>query len=373
MKLLICFGTRPEALKLFPVVGAAKSFEPNLLTKICVTGQHRQMLDQVLSLTGLRPDFDLDLMSDGQSLAEITSRALTGITQVIEGARPDFIVVQGDTTSAMAVAMAAFYKKIRVAHVEAGLRSGNLHSPWPEEANRKIVGTLADIHFAPTPRAQENLLREGVPAKKILITGNTVVDTLMHFSAMIDRETSLSKTLATSFPFLRDSSKVILVTAHRRENFDGGIEQICDALELLARRDDVQIVYPTHLNPKVLDVVRRRLGATEQIHLLPPQEYLPFVYLMKRSFLILTDSGGVQEEAPSLGKPVLVMRDNTERPEGVEAGTARLVGARRDAIVAGASLLLDDAEAYSDMTRRHNPYGDGQASKRIIEALVNHA
>lgn len=370
-RLLIVFGTRPEALKCFPVARAALD-HPGFLTHICVTGQHRQLLDQVIELTRLPVHYDLDIMQPGQTLFDVTARVLTGMAEVIDKARPDIVMVQGDTTTAMAGALAAFYKRIPVAHLEAGLRSHNIHSPFPEELNRKIAGNIATWHFAPTTLARENLIAEGTPADNIFVTGNTVIDTLLHFSATIDADTLMNAELAARFPYLDPSKKLILVTGHRRENFDGGIERICRALEVLAARGDVQVVFPVHPNPNVRGVVDARIGNVPDIHLIDPQDYLPFVYLMKRSYLVLTDSGGVQEEVPSLGKPVLVMRDNTERPEGVAAGTARLVGTDIDKILSNANSLLDDQTAYSGMAGRHNPYGDGQASTRIIEELLRH-
>jgi UDP-N-acetylglucosamine 2-epimerase len=324
-KLLIVFGTRPEALKCFPVAMAA--IESRYLdTEICVTAQHREMVDSVIALTGMPVDYDLDVMSHGQTLFDVTAKVLKGMEAVLERSQPDIVMVQGDTTTAMTAALAAFYKRIPVAHIEAGLRSHNIDSPFPEELNRLIAGNIATWHFAPTAEARDNLIAEGKDKSRIFVTGNTVIDTLLHFSGAIDADDVVSAELAARFPFLDASKRLILVTGHRRENFDGGIGRICTALKLLATRGDVQIVYPVHPNPNVRGVVEAELGQTPNIHLIDPQDYLPFLYLQKRSYLVLTDSGGVQEEAPSLGKPVLVMRDNTERPEGVAAGTARLVG-----------------------------------------------
>lgn len=364
------FGTRPEALKCFPIVRAALA-EPGCVTETCVTAQHRDMVDQVIELTGLPVSYDLDIMRPGQTLFDVTVRVLQGMEEVLERAKPDAVVVQGDTTTAMTAALAAFYKRIPVAHVEAGLRSHDINSPFPEELNRKIAGNIATWHFAPTEQARGNLLAEGVAADKITVTGNTVIDTLLHFSSEIDSNTGLRSTISAHFPFLDPARKIILTTAHRRENFDGGIQRICDALKTLASRPDVQIVYPVHPNPNVRSVVGAELGQMRNIHLIDPQEYLPFLYLLKQSHLVLTDSGGVQEEAPSLGKPVLVMRENTERPEGVEAGTARLVGTDIEKIVSNANQLLDDRGAYLGMATRHNPYGDGHAGRRIVEELLN--
>ncbi|HEY4202429.1 MAG TPA: UDP-N-acetylglucosamine 2-epimerase (non-hydrolyzing) [Devosiaceae bacterium] len=370
-RLLIVFGTRPEALKCFPVARAALA-HPGFVTEICVTAQHREMVDQVIELTGMPVDYDLDIMQPGQTLFDVTSRVLTRMAEVLEQSKPDIVMVQGDTTTAMTAALAAFYKRIPVAHIEAGLRSHNINSPFPEELNRKIAGDIATWHFAPTTEARDNLLAEGKNPDTIFVTGNTVIDTLLHFSGAMDGDQLMRDDLAARFPFLDASKKLILVTGHRRENFDGGIDRICTALKVLATRGDVQIIYPVHPNPNVRDVVNAQLGGVPNIHLVDPQDYLPFLYLQKRSHLVLTDSGGVQEEAPSLGKPVLVMRENTERPEGVAAGTARLVGTDVDKILLNANRLLDDPAAYRGMAERHNPYGDGRASARIVEELLRH-
>ncbi|MER8725861.1 UDP-N-acetylglucosamine 2-epimerase (non-hydrolyzing) [Mesorhizobium sp. M1027] len=370
-KLLIVFGTRPEALKCFPVARAALA-HPGFITEICITAQHREMVDQVVELTGLPVHHDLNIMQPGQSLFDVTSRVLLGMAEVLDKAKPDIVMVQGDTTTAMAAALAAFYKRIPVAHVEAGLRSHNVNSPFPEELNRKIAGDIATWHFAPTVQARDNLIAEGKAESTIFVTGNTVIDTLLHFSSAIDADRLMNAKLAARFPFLDPSKKMILVTGHRRENFDGGIQRICTALKGLAARGDVQIVYPVHPNPNVRSVVNAELEGVPNIHLVEPQDYLPFLYLQKQSYLVLTDSGGVQEEAPSLGKPVLVMRENTERPEGIVAGTARLVGTDVEKILFNANRLLDDQAAYRRMAERHNPYGDGRASNRIVEELLHH-
>lgn len=370
-KLLIVFGTRPEALKCFPVARAALA-HPGFITEICITAQHREMVDQVVELTGLPVHHDLNIMQPGQSLFDVTSRVLLGMAEVLDKAKPDIVMVQGDTTTAMAAALAAFYKRIPVAHVEAGLRSHNINSPFPEELNRKIAGDIATWHFAPTVQARDNLIAEGKAESTIFVTGNTVIDTLLHFSSAIDTDRLMNAKLAARFPFLDPSKKMILVTGHRRENFDGGIQRICTALKGLAARGDVQIVYPVHPNPNVRSVVNADLEGVPNIHLVEPQDYLPFLYLQKQSYLVLTDSGGVQEEAPSLGKPVLVMRENTERPEGIVAGTARLVGTDVEKILFNANRLLDDQAAYRGMAERHNPYGDGRASNRIVEELLHH-
>lgn len=370
-KLLIVFGTRPEALKCFPVARAALA-RPDLVTEICVTAQHREMVDQVIKLTGMPVHYDLDAMRPGQSLFDVTNKVLVGMETVLEQSKPDIVMVQGDTTTAMAAALAAFYKRIPVAHVEAGLRSHNMDSPFPEELNRRIAGDIATWHFAPTTEARANLLAEGKDASRIFVTGNTVIDTLLHFSDQVDADKSMNAGLAAGFPFLEVGKKLILVTGHRRENHEGGIERICTALKVLATRGDVQIVYPVHPNPNVRRVVEAQLGGVPNVFLIEPQDYLPFLYLQKQSYLVLTDSGGVQEEAPSLGKPVLVLRDNTERPEGVAAGTARLVGTQVDLILSNANRLLDDPAAYRGMSEQHNPYGDGRASARILEELLRY-
>jgi UDP-N-acetylglucosamine 2-epimerase (non-hydrolysing) len=367
-RLLIVFGTRPEALKCFPVAQAARA-HPGFITEICVTAQHREMVDKVVALTGMPVDYDLNIMSAGQTLFDVTTRVLEGMEDVLKRAKPDIVMVQGDTTTAMAAALAAFYKRIPVAHIEAGLRSHNVQSPFPEELNRLVVGNIASWHFAPTEEARHNLLAEGKDAARIFVTGNTVIDTLVHFSSALDADAGLTASAGAPFPFLDPGKKLVLVTGHRRENFDGGIERICAALKVLATRGDVQVVYPVHPNPNVQNVVRAQLGGVPNVFLIQPQDYLPFLYLQKRSYLILTDSGGVQEEAPSLGKPVLVMRDNTERPEGVAAGTARLVGTDIERIVSNANRLLDDTDSYRAMSETHNPYGDGRASARILEEL----
>ncbi len=368
-KILIVFGTRPEAIKMAPVVKvlqASNAFD----VRVCVTAQHRQMLDQVLELFGIVPEYDLNIMQPGQDLTDITCRVLTELREVLKAFRPDKVLVHGDTTTAFAASLAAYYQQIPVGHVEAGLRTGNIYSPWPEEINRKLAGTITDLHFAPTPLAAENLKRENVPSAQIVVTGNTVIDALLEVIRRIQADQALTDKLATQFNFLNPQKKLLLVTGHRRESFGGGFERICQALAQLAGRDDLEIVYPVHLNPNVREPINRLLGACNNIHLIEPQDYLPFVYLMNRAYLILTDSGGIQEEAPSLGKPVLVMRDTTERPEAVQAGTVKLVGTDSEKIVREASELLDDRQAYEVMGFAHNPYGDGQAAIRIVEALI---
>lgn len=369
-RVMAAFGTRPEAIKMAPVVAALRA-NPDIDVLVAVTAQHRQMLDQVLELFGIEPDEDLDLMQPGQALPELFGRILVGMTGVLERHRPDLVLVHGDTSTTFGAALAAFYAKAAVGHVEAGLRTGDLQAPWPEEANRRLTAPLTTLHFAPTERSARNLLDEGMPPASVHVTGNTVIDALLAVVAKIEGSAALRESLAARFPFLDPSRRLVLVTGHRRENFGGGFEQICQALADLADRGDVQVVYPVHLNPNVQEPVKRILAGKEGVVLVEPLDYLPFVYLMSRAHLILTDSGGVQEEAPSLGKPVLVMRDTTERPEAVEAGTVRLVGTDRARIVAEASRLLDDAEAYQAMSRAHNPYGDGTAAARIAAIVAD--
>ncbi len=336
-----------------------------LVVKVCVTAQHRQMLDQVLELFEITPDYDLDLMRPGQTLPQLTSNILLGMDGVLADYSPDWVLVHGDTSTTMATSLAAYYRQVGVAHVEAGLRTHNLYSPWPEEGNRQITGRLAGLHFAPTEESRINLMREGIVAGKIHVTGNTVIDALLGMGKRIDTNESLRSKLAACFPFLDPSRRLVLVTGHRRENFGGGFESICHALKDIAREPSVQVVYPVHLNPQVQEPVRRILGNAEQVHLIEPVDYLPFIYLMKCSHLILTDSGGIQEEAPSLGKPVLVMRDTTERPEAVAAGTVRLVGTHHSRILNETLTLLNDQAVYQRMAFAHNPYGDGVACQRI--------
>ena len=368
-RVLVVFGTRPEAIKLAPVVKAFRELSV-FEVHVCVTAQHRQMLDQVLELFEIVPDVDLDLMQPGQDLTDLTARLLKGVRGVLRDWRPDLVLVQGDTTTAFAASLAAHYERVAVGHVEAGLRTGNIYSPWPEEMNRRMTTVLSTHHFAPTQWARENLLREGIAAESVHVTGNTVIDALLAVVARLQSENSLRTGFEQQFGFLNPSRKLILVTGHRRESFGPGFERICHALRALGEREDVELVYPVHLNPNVQEPVGRILGSCANIHLIGPLDYLPFVYLMTRAHLIVTDSGGVQEEAPSLGKPVLVMRDTTERPEAVEAGTARLVGTDDRRIVAEASRLLDDPVAYRDMAQAHNPYGDGQAAKLIARVCA---
>jgi UDP-N-acetylglucosamine 2-epimerase (non-hydrolysing) len=371
MKVLLVFGTRPEAIKMAPVVRCL-SKAPGMRVRVAVTAQHREMLDQVLRLFDVSPDYDLDLMKPGQGLTEITTGVLAGLKPVLEDFKPDIMLVHGDTTTTMAAALAAYYQRVPVGHVEAGLRTGNIYSPWPEEINRKVAGAISTLHFAPTERSCANLVSEGVDRRRIHITGNTVVDALLEVDAMLKKDTGRVEEYEAALG-IEPTRRLILVTGHRRESFGGGFERICKALGRLAVRDDVQIIYPVHLNPNVQGPVNALLGSLENVKLVPPQDYLPFVWLMSQAKIILTDSGGVQEEAPSLGKPVLVMRDTTERPEAVEAGTVKLVGTDEELIVRESVRLLDDPGAYEAMSRAHNPYGDGKAAERILAALLEYA
>ncbi|MCT7378205.1 non-hydrolyzing UDP-N-acetylglucosamine 2-epimerase [Chelativorans salis] len=370
MKVLSVVGTRPEAIKMAPLILALQA-DQRFLSRLCVTAQHRQMLDRALDLFELTPDFDLDIMRPGQDLNDVTAAILLRLRGVLSEFRPDVVLVHGDTATTFAATLAAYNQKIPVGHVEAGLRTGNLYSPWPEEANRKLTGALASLHFAPTETASRNLIRESVDPAAIHVTGNTVVDALFHVVDKLNRDTTLQERFQRQFGFLDQEKRMVLVTGHRRESFGGGFERICTALmEAVNRFPDIEIVYPVHLNPNVQEPVRRRLGDSERVHLIEPLDYLPFVYLMDRAHLIITDSGGVQEEAPSLGKPVLVMRDTTERPEAVEAGTVRLVGTDIDKIVGAVTELLTNTAAYDRMGFAHNPYGDGKACERILSVLT---
>ena len=379
-KILIVFGTRPEAIKMAPLVKALQKESGIFDAKVCVTAQHRQMLDQVLKIFEISPDYDLDIMKPGQDLYDVTSNVLLGMKEVISGFRPDIILVHGDTTTTLAVSLSAFYQKIPVGHVEAGLRTEDIYSPWPEEANRQLTSRLTRLHFAPTSKSRENLLAENIPDENIVVTGNTVIDALFlvleKISSNPEKETKIVETLKNHLPFFQKPKtqnpkpKLILVTGHRRENFGQGFINICEALKEIAEKEpNVDIVYPVHLNPNVQKPVNEILGGTPNIHLIPPLEYEPFVYLMSKAHIIVTDSGGIQEEAPSLGKPVLVMRDTTERPEAVEAGTVKLVGTDKNVIVESAMELLNDSGSYEKMSKAHNPYGDGKASERITETL----
>ena len=384
-KIMTIFGTRPEAIKMAPVIRELNKYPEQFKGLVCVTAQHRQMLDQVLDLFEIKPDYDLNIMKPGQDLFDVTCNVMQGLKSVLEKEKPDLVLVHGDTTTTMAASLAAFYTGIPVGHVEAGLRTGNKRAPFPEEINRRVTGCLADIHFAPTEQARQNLLNEGVPDVTIHVTGNTVIDALLMVREKLSAGNlgeSIGQDLVLRYPglsFLLQSaghlsptaSRLILVTGHRRENFGEGFENICLALKEIAETHaDVEIVYPVHLNPNVQEPVNRLLSGCPSVHLIEPLDYLPFVWLMDRSYLIITDSGGVQEEAPSLGKPVLVMRETTERPEAVVAGTVILVGTDRQRFVAEAGRLLDDPEAYEVMTRAHNPYGNGKAAERIRAVLA---
>ena len=382
-KILIIFGTRPEAIKMAPLIKALQKYPDQFRSHLCVTAQHREMLDQVLNLFQIKPDYDLDIMRPEQNLFDLTCNVLQGLKSVLEKDRPDLVLVHGDTTTTMAASLAAFYSSISVGHVEAGLRTHNKKAPFPEEINRRIASVITEFHFAPTEIARSNLLREGVLTDSIFVTGNTVIDALLMTIEKIrskDLEPQIIDNLIESFPSLSsvfrnshlhaEECRLILVTGHRRENFGQGFENICQALkEIAARHSDVQIVYPVHLNPMVQEPVQRILSACANIHLIAPLDYLPFVYLMNRSYMIITDSGGIQEEAPSLGKPVLVMRDTTERPEAIDAGAVKLVGTDYNQIVYNISSLLKNRDAYEKMARAINPYGDGKACERIIDAL----
>jgi UDP-N-acetylglucosamine 2-epimerase (non-hydrolysing) len=368
-RILTVFGTRPEAIKMAPLVhalAADKRFE----TKVCVTAQHREMLDQVLELFEITPDYDLNLMKPGQDLTDITCGILQGLKPVLAEFNPEYVLVHGDTATTLSTTLAAYYQQIKVGHVEAGLRTGNIYSPWPEEGNRKLTGAIADLHFAPTEISKKNLLDENIAAENIIVTGNTVIDALHDVIEKLKTNIELKSSLEKQFNFLDDKKRLVLITGHRRESFGGGFERICEAIAQLAKAfPDVEFVYPMHLNPNVREPVNRLLADLKNVFLIEPLDYLPFVYLMNKSYVLLTDSGGIQEEAPSLGKPVLVMRDTTERPEAIDAGTVKLVGTEVDSIVTELSLLLSNEEAYKIMSFAHNPYGDGKACSRILDAL----
>jgi len=369
MRVLTVFGTRPEGIKMAPLVKVLAA-ESGIESKVCVTAQHRQMLDQVLELFDIRPEYDLDIMKPGQSLPAITSAILTRLEPVLKEFSPELVLVHGDTSTTFATALAAYYQQIPIGHVEAGLRTGNIYSPWPEEANRKLTGALTSFHFAPTEQSRQNLLREGVPQDRIHVTGNTVIDALLWVQQRLETDQQLSWSLGERFPFLRGDARLVLITGHRRENFGDGFERICFAIRSLAASfPEVDFLYPVHLNPNVLEPVGRILNGVDNVHLIDPQDYLPFVYLMTRAHLILTDSGGIQEEAPALGKPVLVMRDTTERPEAIAAGTVKLVGTECRRIIEAVTELLSDVSKYQEMSFAHNPYGDGKACDRIVEII----
>ncbi|WP_422056500.1 non-hydrolyzing UDP-N-acetylglucosamine 2-epimerase [Sphingomonas sp.] len=368
-RVLIVFGTRPEAIKLYPLVQRLRD-DPAVDLRVCVTAQHRQMLDQVLAIAGIVPDHDLDIMLPNQSLDELTARLLREIGRVLDAEQPDRVVVQGDTATAMVGALAAYYRKIPVSHVEAGLRSGNIHHPWPEEVNRKIIGTIADQHFAPTDTARDALLAENVPAERVEVTGNTVIDALHTTLEAIERDPALAALIDPILAPFADK-RIIAVTTHRRENFGTGLEAMARAVGRIAQRPDVAVIFPVHPNPNVRGPMQAVLGGLDNVAMIDPLDYPNFVALLARCHLVLTDSGGVQEEAPALAKPVLVMRETTERPEGVAAGTARLVGSDEETIVAATLELLDDEDAYAAMARAHNPFGDGKSSDRIARTIIN--
>lgn len=370
-KVLIVFGTRPEAIKMCPLVNNLKNID-QLETRVCVTAQHREMLDQVLNLFQIIPDYDLNVMKAGQTLPELTANILKGMDPVLVDFEPDIVLVHGDTTTTFSASLAAFYRQIAVGHVEAGLRTGNIRSPWPEEANRKLTTALTELHFAPTELSRDNLLAEGVCKNNIFITGNTVIDSLLTVVENIRNDQTLTAKFVQQFDFLTNKPRVLLVTGHRRESFGDGFERICQALaDIASANPTLVIVYPVHLNPNVQEPVQRLLNSYSNVHLIEPLDYLPFVYLMNCSTLILTDSGGIQEEAPSLGKPVLVMRDTTERPEAVEAGTVKLVGTDISLITTEVQRLLDDQIYYETISFAHNPYGDGQACQKIKQVLLD--
>lgn len=371
-KILLVFGTRPEAIKMVSLIDFLKK-DKRFNYKVCVTGQHKEMLDQVLELFNITPDYNLNIMRPGQTLISITTSILDGLNEILIKDKPDIMLVHGDTTTTMAATLAGYYHQVKVAHVEAGLRTGDIYSPWPEEGNRRVAGALANLHFAPTQISKQNLLKENINSSNIFVTGNTVIDSLFIAKSIIDNNCDINSNLNQQFPFINDGKRIVLITGHRRESFGKGFEEICYSIRELAERYlDVNFVYPVHLNPNVMEPVHRILEGIENVLLIPPLDYLPFIYLMSKSYLILTDSGGIQEEAPSLGKPVLVMRDTTERPEAVAAGTVILVGASKENITHYVGILLDDEVEYNKMSLAHNPYGDGNAAQKIIEALHNY-
>lgn len=370
VRILTVFGTRPEAIKMVPVIKSLNhciTFQ----TKICVTAQHRSMLDQVLSLYNICPAYDLNIMKPNQSLTNTISDIMKGLEPILEDFKPNWILVQGDTSTTFAAALSAFYKKISVGHIEAGLRTHNIYSPWPEEINRQLTSRIATLHFAPTDISKKNLILEGIPAERIFVTGNTGIDALLEGVTYINSNRQILNNMKDKFSFLDSDRKIILVTSHRRENFGEGLSELCHALLKLSQRDDVQIIYPVHLNPNVFDPVNRVLSDKKNIYLLEPLDYLPFIYLMTQAYLILTDSGGIQEEAPSLGKPVLVLRETSERIEGIRAGTTKMVGVEKELIQACIEELLENEDLYNTMSMTSNPYGDGKAAQRIMERLQN--
>ena len=369
MRILSVVGTRPEAVKM-AMVARTLSAADGIEHELCITAQHREMLDSVLRLFDLKPDYDLDVMTPEQDLTDVTGAVLNGMRGVLAEAKPDRVLVQGDTTTVLATALAAFYAGIPVGHVEAGLRTGDMSAPWPEEMNRRLADALSDRHYAPTETARKRLIDEGLPDPGIVVTGNTVIDALLHVVRRLDSDPELRTEASARIPLPEGGRRLILVTGHRRESFGAGFEAICRAIAQISTRDDVEIVYPVHLNPRVREPVFRHLADLPNVHLIEPLDYLAFVHLMNEAYLILTDSGGIQEEAPSLGKPVLVMRDTTERPEAVAAGTVRLVGTDAERITTETARLLDEQNTYAAMARIHHPYGDGRASKRILEDLI---
>lgn len=368
-KILIVFGTRPEAIKMAPLVKSLKN-DSRFTVKVCVTGQHREMLDQVLDIFKVKPDFDLNIMSHEQSLSDISSKILLDMQKIYDKFFPDIVLVHGDTATTFATSLSAYYRKIKIGHVEAGLRTNDIYSPWPEEANRKLTGALANIHFTPTINSKNNLLKENVNAANIYVTGNTVIDALYLGKKIIDTDKVLLNSFDQKFNFLKKDRKLILVTGHRRESFGSGFENICNSIRDIALNNNkIDVIYPVHLNPNVQEPVSRILSNINNVHLIEPLDYLPFIYLMNKCHIILTDSGGIQEEGPSFGKPVLVMRDITERPEAVEAGTVKIVGTSYQKITSIVQELLDDDIKYNQMSFAHNPYGDGKSSKRICDIL----
>jgi len=369
LKILTVFGTRPEAIKMAVLVNKLKQ-EKNIESRLCVTSQHREMLDQVLNLFSIKPDYDLNIMKPNQTLSEITSSILVKLSEIFNLYKPDYVLVHGDTSTTLAASLASYYQKINIAHIEAGLRTYNNYSPWPEEINRRVTSVLAEKHYAPTENAKKNLLQEYIPESKILVTGNTVIDSLLTITEKLKNDKNILASMQSLFEFLNPQKKLILVTGHRRESFGEGFENICKALLTISKRDDVEICYPVHMNPNVEKPVTEMLKGQKNIFLTKPYDYLPFVYLMNRSMIILTDSGGIQEEAPSLGKPILVMRENTERPEAVHAGTVKLVGTNIEKIIFETKNLLDNKEYYESMSTAVNPYGDGKATDRIIKDLL---
>jgi UDP-N-acetylglucosamine 2-epimerase (non-hydrolysing) len=369
-RILVVFGTRPEAIKLFPLVHALRRTDAEV--RVCVTGQHREMLDQVLEIARIRPEHDLDLMLPNQSLDTLSARLLTELGKVMDADRPDRVIVQGDTATAMIGALTAYYRKIPVGHVEAGLRSGNIYHPWPEEVNRKVVGAIADLHFAPTETSRDALLAENVPAERIHITGNTVIDALIETRARVDSDPALASTIAPIAARFA-GKRIVAVTTHRRENFGDGLKSVAQAVRRIADRPDVAVIFPVHPNPNVRAPMAEVLGGIDNVAMIDPLDYPNFVRLLSLCHFVMTDSGGVQEEAPALAKPVLVMRETTERPEGVAAGTAKLVGNDEEVIVTEASRLLDDKAAYEAMARAHNPFGDGKSSERIARIILDSA